>query len=148
LSRIDAELLKLLGGCPFCDRACATDPKANFLLPGICIPPYIPPELHVGRLFRKPRIRPVSPLLIDVAFLVRAPCQGFAPSARCHSRENCNSFAHSCINWKLVRSHEEDREQSGFLAHEPKSHALLQTRACSQSPHTSASIRQSFLCMH
>ena len=62
LSRIDAELLKLLGGCPFCDRACATDPKTNFLLPGICIPRYIPPELYVGRLFRKPRIRPVSPV--------------------------------------------------------------------------------------
>src|SRR6266566_6584613 len=122
-------------------------PRQTFCFLGFASPGTSRQTLHVGRVFRKPRIRPVSPLLIDVAFLVRAPCQGFAPSARCHNRENCNSFAHSCINWKLVRSHQEEREQSGFLAHEPKSHALLQTRACSQSPHTSASIRRSFLCM-
>jgi hypothetical protein len=80
--------------------------------------------------------------------LVISARQRFSSPTRHNNRENCNSFAHSCINWTLMRSHEEEREQTGFLAHEPKSHALLQTRACSQSPPLSRPCCRSCLSIH
>jgi hypothetical protein len=98
-------------------------------VPWLCFPWYVLPIPNIRRLVWKPVIRFLSAFLEYIALLVRAPCQSFAPSARHHNRENCNSFAHSCINWKLVRSHEGGANNRGSLLTSQN-----RTLCCKQEP--------------
>ena len=90
LRGIDAELFQLLGGCPFCDGACAAEPKMHCLLRWLVLPRYVPPELYKSRLLRLPRIRTLSSLLKDIAFLVRTSHQRFTSPTRRHNHGECS----------------------------------------------------------